>query len=61
LHDLRYIATGKSFNGVFVGYVPEAELPEADLKEMLDWNKILRKDFVSQIEMRLYWDTVTSK
>jgi hypothetical protein len=61
LRDLRYIATGKSFNGVFVGYMPEAELPEADFKEMLDWNKILLKDFVSQTEMQHYWDTVTLK
>ena len=46
------------FNGVFVGYVPEATLPIEDLKVMLDWNKILRKDFVTKAEMQAYWDQV---
>ena len=57
--DLRYFVTGRSFNGVFVGYVPEDELPEEDLRAMLDWNKILRKDFVSKAEMQEYWDKVS--
>lgn len=59
VRDLRYFVSGRSFNGVFVGYVPESELPEADLKEMLDWNKILRKDFISEAEMQEYWEKVT--
>jgi hypothetical protein len=59
VRDLRYFVTGRSFNGVFVGYVPEAELPMDDLRVMLDWNKILRKDFVSEAEMQEYWDRVT--
>jgi hypothetical protein len=57
--DLRYFVTGKTFNGVFVGYVPEANLPMDDLKEMLDWNKILRKDFISKAETQAYWDQVS--
>ena len=57
--DLRYFVTGRSFNGVFVGYVPEENLPEDDLREMLDWNKFLRKDFISEAEMQEYWDMVT--
>jgi hypothetical protein len=31
------------YNRSFVGYVPEGQVPVNDLKEMLDWNKILRK------------------
>ncbi|HBX69902.1 MAG TPA: hypothetical protein DEH25_11135, partial [Chloroflexi bacterium] len=46
--DLRYFMSGKSFNGTFVGYVPESDLPIEDLHDMLDWNHILLKDdFVS--------------
>ena len=58
VRDLRYFVTGRSFNGVFVGYVPEAELPEEDLRHMLDWNKILRKDFVTKAQMQEYWNQV---
>ena len=59
VRDLRYSVSGRSFNGVFVGYVPEAEIPEDDFREMLDWNKILRKDFLSEAETQAYWDKVT--
>ena len=58
VRDLRYFVTGRSFNGVFVGYMPEAELPMDDLHVMLNWNHILRKDFVSEAEMQAYWDQV---
>jgi hypothetical protein len=59
--DLRYFVTGKTFNGVFEGYVPEADLPMDDLEEMLDWNKVLRKDFVSKADMQAYWDQVSKQ
>ena len=59
--DLRYFVTGRSFNGIFVGYVPEVDLPKDDFREMLDWNKILRKDIVSEAEMREYWDKVSKQ
>ncbi len=59
VRDLRYFVTDRSFNGVFVGYVPEAEPPEDDFREMLDWNKILRKEFVSEAEMQAYWEKVS--
>ena len=59
--DLRYFVTGRTFNGVFVGYVPEADLPMDDFREMLDWNKILRKDFVSEAELQAYWEKVSEK
>lgn len=60
VRDLRYFVSGRSFNGVFVGYVPEVELPEEDFRVMLNWNHILQKDdFVSEAEMLEYWDKVT--
>jgi hypothetical protein len=59
--DLRYFVSGKTFNGVFADYVPEADLPIDDLKEMLDWIKITRKDFVSKAEMQEYWEQVTKQ
>ena len=57
--DLRYFMTGRSFNGTFVGYVPEGALPIDNLHEMLDWNHILLKDFVSPAEMQAFWAQVT--
>ena len=60
--DLRYFMSGKSFNGTFVGYVPESDLPIEDLHDMLDWNHILLKDdFVSPEAMKEYWEQVTPK
>ena len=35
--------TEDGYNRSFVGYVPERQVPMDDLKEMLDWNKILRR------------------
>ena len=42
---LRYFLSDgeeETYNRSFVGYVPEGQLPLEHLKEMLDWNKILR-------------------
>jgi hypothetical protein len=50
--------TRRSFNGSFVGYVPEAELPLDDLRAMLDWKKVLRNDSVNDAEIEAYWDQV---
>jgi hypothetical protein len=35
--------TEDAYNRSFVGYVPEGKVPVDDLKVMLDWNKILRR------------------
>jgi hypothetical protein len=58
VRHLRYFVTGKSFNGTFVDYVPEGELPIEDLKEMLDWNKILLRDALTTDETEAYWNQV---
>lgn len=42
----------------FVGYTPQAEVPYADLEEMLDWNKILQRQVVTEAQMKSYWDRV---
>jgi hypothetical protein len=33
----------ENYNGSFVGYVPEGRVPMEELKDMLDWNKVLLK------------------
>lgn len=35
--------TEDAYNRSFVGFVPEGQVPMDDMKEMLDWNKILRR------------------
>jgi hypothetical protein len=56
LNDLLYNITPHSFTGTFIGYTPEDELPVENLKNMLDWNKILLKPgFASPGQMSIYW------
>jgi hypothetical protein len=43
LGSLTYEVSGDVFNASFVGYIPEGDVPYDDLKFMLDWNKILRR------------------
>ena len=38
--------TEDAYNRSFVGFVPEGQVPAEHLKEMLDWNKILRRKVV---------------
>src|SRR6266540_1109565 len=38
--------TEDAYNRSFVGFVPEGQVPMDDLKVMLDWNKILRRQVV---------------
>ena len=59
-HSLDYmlsIGSEDAYNGSFVGYVPEYQLPVDDLEEMLDWNKILRKQVLDPAEMENYRET----
>lgn len=43
LSDYMVDGNEDTYNRSFVGYVPESPLPVENIKEMLDWNKILRK------------------
>lgn len=52
INAVRHSVTPYSFIASFVGYIPEGELPYEDLREMLDWNKVLLKGYVSEAELR---------
>jgi hypothetical protein len=43
-----------NYNGAFIGFVPEGQLPVDDLEVMLDWNKILQRDALLAGEMEAY-------
>jgi hypothetical protein len=43
-----------SYNRSFVGFVPEGQVPAADLEGMLDWNKILRRQFMPPDKLEEY-------
>jgi hypothetical protein len=43
LSDLLSDGDEDYYNRAFVGYIPEGDLPEENLKDMLDWNKILHR------------------
>ena len=56
-HDLMDDFGEDGYNPAFVGFVPEGELSEEKLKifrEMLDWNKILLREFKPQAELDAY-------
>ena len=55
LNDLLYFDGGEEYyNGSLVGYLPEGKLPVDDLEEMLDWNKILLKQFMPPAQLEEY-------
>ena len=43
-----------NYNGSYVAYVPEGELPVRDLEEMLDWNRILRRQVMAPAKLEEY-------
>lgn len=55
-HDLMHDQGEDGYNPAFVGFVPEGEIPVEHLKQMLDWNKILRRRFKTQAELKAYQD-----
>lgn len=59
LEDLEYRVGGNYFIGSFIGYAPEGDLPIADLKELLDWNKILRRPALNAEETDTFWKRAT--
>ena len=54
LHNLMWDGGEETYNGSFVGYLPEYRIPVDDLEEMLDWNKILRKQVMSPSQLEDY-------
>ena len=43
LNDIKFDGGEDNYNGSFVGFVPEGQVNEENLKDMLDWDKILSK------------------
>jgi hypothetical protein len=43
-----------SYNGSFIAYLPQGEIPANDLEEMLDWNKILRREVMTPAQLEEY-------
>jgi hypothetical protein len=43
MSNALFMGTEENYNGSFVGFVPEGEVPVKHLEEMLDWDKILRR------------------
>jgi hypothetical protein len=43
-----------NYNGSFIAYVPEDEVPLRDLEEMLDWNRILGRQVMSPAKLEEY-------
>lgn len=54
LSNALYMGTEDNYNGSFVGFVPEDQVPYDHLRDMLDWNKILRRKVMSPEELRTY-------
>ena len=52
--NLMWDGGEETYNGSFVGYLPEGQVPASDLDEMLDWNHILLKPFMPPGEMDAY-------
>ena len=56
--NLRYLVTKDVMNGTFVGYIPDGRVPYSTLKEMLDWNRVLRRNALSASEIEAFWKRV---
>ena len=54
LHNLMSNGGEETYNGSFVGYLPEGQVPAEDLEEMLDWNHILRKQVMTPAQLEEY-------
>jgi len=48
------MGTEENYNGSFVGFAPEGQLPVEHLEEMLDWNKILRRQVMTPAELEAW-------
>ncbi len=54
IDNLMWDGGEETYNGSFVGFLPEGQVPASDLEEMLDWNHILLKPFMPPAEMDAY-------
>lgn len=54
LDNLVFNGGEETYNGSFVGYLPEGRAPAGDLEEMLDWNRILLKQIMTPAQLEDY-------
>jgi hypothetical protein len=54
LDDLLFNGGEDGYNGSFVGYLPEGQVPASDLTDMLNWNHILRRQVMTPAELEAY-------
>lgn len=54
LHNILFNGGEETYNGSFVGFLPEGKIPAADLEEMLDWNRILRRPVMTAAQLEEY-------
>ncbi|MCS6993100.1 MAG: hypothetical protein NZP74_04645 [Anaerolineales bacterium] len=54
------MGTEENYNASFVGFVSEGNVPYEHLREMLDWNKILRRPVMTPDELRAYQEKYLS-
>jgi hypothetical protein len=60
--DLEYSVDSGRFNGTFIGYIPEGELPLKDLKRMLKWEHVmLDPNYITTAKMNAFWAKATRK
>ncbi len=57
--NLTYAVTPNSMTATFIGYAPEGDVPYTDLKEMLDWNRVLLRNAYTPEQIEQYWEKVT--
>lgn len=54
LDDLAWDGGEEYYYGSFIGYSPEGQVPFSHLEDMLDWNHILLKDFMTPAQLDDY-------
>ncbi|HLO14027.1 MAG TPA: hypothetical protein VK206_04300 [Anaerolineales bacterium] len=54
LYNLMFDGGEETYNGSFVGYLPEGAIPVSNLEEMLDWNHILGRQVMTPAELEDY-------
>ncbi len=54
LSNALFMGTEDNYNGSFVGFVPEGDVPYGHLRDMLDWNKILRREVMPPGALKAY-------
>jgi hypothetical protein len=54
IDNLMFNGGEETYNGSFVGFLPEGKVPASDLEEMLDWNNILRRQVMTPAQLEAY-------